>query len=207
MKRLLLIMGIMAIPWYSQAEISGSAHDFSVTGWAEGELCLPCHTPHFSNQIVDDAPLWNHAVTTATFTTYTSPTLNAAVAPPTNNSQLCLSCHDGTVALDSYGGVTGATNISARATIGTNIGDDHPVAFVYDSALAAADGELVDPAVDGDTNPDTVGVAGPYLPLFGGQMECSTCHDVHNGQQAKDNPQLLLLPKAGSQLCLNCHKK
>jgi predicted CXXCH cytochrome family protein len=192
------------------AAISGSAHDFSSYGWSGGRICIVCHTPHGADTTVTDAPLWNHAVTTATYTLYAgSSTLNATIGQPNGVAKLCLSCHDGTVAIDSYGGNTGTQLVDAlnvNANVGTNLADDHPISFVYDSTLAAADGELVDPAADGDTDPNTVGMGAPYLPLFNNQMQCASCHDVHNTVSA-GNPSLLLKSPVGSQLCLTCHQK
>lgn len=192
------------------AAITGSAHDFSAYGWSGGRVCIVCHTPHGADKTVADAPLWNHAVTTATYSLYSgSSTLNATLGQPTGVSKLCLSCHDGTVAIDSYGGNTGTTTvdtINTAANVGTDLADDHPISFTYDSALAAADGELVDPAADGDSDPNTVGLAAPYLPLYNGNMQCASCHDVHNTVSA-GNPSLLLKTTAGSAICLTCHQK
>jgi len=182
------------------AVISGSKHDFSGTGWAIGpsggaEICVPCHTPHNADLSVTDAPLWNHEVTTATFDLYSSSTLNATMAQPTGISKLCLSCHDGTVALENFGGNTGGSNfITGNALLGTNLKNDHPVGFTYDAALAAADGELVDPSANATVN----GL------LFSGQLECASCHDVHN---STGNAYLLQINNVGSALCLTCHVK
>ena len=67
-------------------------------------------------------PLWNHKVTTATYTLYSSPTLKATLSQPTHyGSKLCLSCHDGTVALDSFGGNTGTTFIDSSNSVGTDL--------------------------------------------------------------------------------------
>jgi predicted CXXCH cytochrome family protein len=194
----------------SQGQMSGSSHDFSTYGWSAGRMCMVCHTPHGADTTVADSPLWNHALTTAVFSTYTSPTLDAeAPGQPTGVSKLCLSCHDGTVGLDSFGGNTGTTLIGAiapGADIGTDLSNDHPIAITYDSDLATTDGELVDPSADGDSDPDTVGVSGPYLPLFNGVMHCGTCHDVHNTESA-GNSKLLIVSADSSQLCLKCHAK
>ena len=74
--------------------IAGTAHDFSLQGYSGGQICIACHTPHGGNTTVTDAPLWNHAVTTATYTLYSSSTLNAGpLTQPSGVSKLCLSCH------------------------------------------------------------------------------------------------------------------
>src|SRR3954454_3730758 len=68
-----MVLCLMASP--VQAGISGSKHDFGQFGWAKNQICLPCHAPH--NTIVKDAngavvggPLWNHTLSTATYTLY-----------------------------------------------------------------------------------------------------------------------------------------
>jgi predicted CXXCH cytochrome family protein len=186
----------------SQAQITGSAHDFTTSGWAGGEICIVCHTPHNADMTVPDAPLWNHEVTTSTFLVYSSVTLDAgALGQPTGVSKLCLSCHDGSVALDSFGGVTGTTFIVAPDLVGTDLRDDHPISFTYDDTLAGSDGGLHPPS---STNVPALGGTIAAEMLFGSSMECGSCHDVHN---ADSNPSLLRVTNAGSALCLTCHNK
>lgn len=180
--------------------IVGSAHDFSAQGWSGGETCVTCHTPHNASTSVSAAPLWNHAVTTATFTVYSSGTLNATVGQPDGTSKLCLSCHDGTVAIDSFGGATGSTMVSGGALVGTSLANDHPVSFTYDAALATSDGGLKDPA----TATSGLGSTIDTDMLSAGKMQCSSCHDVHNGSGLAN---LLVKSNAGSALCLTCHSK
>lgn len=182
------------------AGLAGSAHDFSGSGWSGGRVCSPCHTPHGANPTVVSAPLWNHAVTQANYTVYSSSTLNAEVGQPSGVSKLCLSCHDGTVAVDSFGGNTGTTMLTGPANLGTNLAGSHPISFTYDSALATEDGNLHDPAAVATPIGGTIAED----LLFGGKMECASCHDVHNGG-AVPGPGLLRITTNGSQLCLTCH--
>lgn len=42
-------------------------------------------------------------------------------------SRLCMGCHDGTVALDSYGDLTGSIFITGHKLIGTDLTNDHRV--------------------------------------------------------------------------------
>ncbi len=85
--------------------IVGSAHDFNTgigNGWyTSDQICIPCHVPHNADTSVAAAPLWNHEVTVATFTPFSSATMDAIVGQPDESSKLCLSCHDGTVGIDS----------------------------------------------------------------------------------------------------------
>ena len=68
------------------------------------QICVFCHTPHGSNTAVDSAPLWNRATGTATYQIYSTGTMQAS-APGTSlsgsASLACLSCHDGTQAMDN----------------------------------------------------------------------------------------------------------
>ena len=180
--------------------IAGSDHDFSASGWSGGQMCEPCHTPHGADTTVSDAPLWNHEVTTATYSVYSSPTLDATVGQPDGTSKLCLSCHDGTVAIDSFGGSTGATMITGDSGLGTDISGTHPVSFTYDTALATADGCLHDPA----TTLTSMGGTIANDLLIGGKVECASCHDVHN---SSDDDKLLRISNASSAMCLTCHDK
>ncbi len=188
--------------------IVGSDHDFSTTGWAGGQICVACHTPHRAITSVADAPLWNHALTTQTYTLYASPTLNATLTQPGGGSKLCLSCHDGTVALNSFGGTTGTIFIgTGTANLGTSLADDHPLGFVYDAALVSVDPSLAPTTksvtVGSGTQTKTGTIASNLL--FAGKLECASCHDVHNTFTAGTH--LLKVTNSGSALCLVCHQK
>ncbi len=181
--------------------ITGSAHDFSDSTWnSSGEICVICHAPHVQDYTNPPEPLWNHQVTTATFTLYSSSTLNATVSQPDGYSKLCLSCHDGTVAIDNFGGnTTGTEHVSGDALIGTDLSNDHPVSFTYDATLATADGGLFDPA---NTNSGLGGTIDEDM-LFGGKLQCASCHNPHDDTVAK----FLVKSNATSALCLTCHNK
>jgi predicted CXXCH cytochrome family protein len=195
-------LGLMLIAGVAGAQITGSEHDFSGQGWGTTEICQPCHTPHNASTALP-VVLWNHAVTNASYTLYSSPTMNATTGQPGGVSKACLSCHDGTVALDSFGGSTGSTFISGPANFGTDLSNDHPVSFTYNNALATADGGLHPPTT---TDSDLGGTIAADM-LFGlgsDQVECASCHDVHNAANLQS---LLLKANAGSALCLTCHAK
>jgi len=65
------------------------------------EVCVYCHTPHAANSQID-APLWNRTINTSQYTVYDKPRmLNQPIGQPGPNSLTCLSCHDGTIAVDS----------------------------------------------------------------------------------------------------------
>lgn len=75
------------------------AGDIYTTG--TDEICVFCHTPHASNTAVN-APLWNKALPASTYTVYSSGTMQGTASLANNNMSLaCLSCHDGTQAMDN----------------------------------------------------------------------------------------------------------
>jgi hypothetical protein len=195
----------------SAQQISGSAHDFSAAAWnSTGEICIVCHAPH-NNQSPAGELIWNRTASAASYTMYsnTSGTFQAAAtiaATPNAESKVCLSCHDGTVALESFGGNGAVTttvmgDVNAAADVGSDLSDDHPISFDYTNALATSDGDLATPG-DNGTAPDG------NMPLFGAtyRMECATCHDVHNDVPV-GNASLLYVDNAASALCLTCHTK
>lgn len=206
--------------------ISGSAHDFTsnTNFWIAGatntwvsrnNVCGVCHTVHNNN---DDklAPLWNHTSTTTEFTPYSSPSLHATVGNPGGSSRACLSCHDGSVAVNSVDGVVvKGTEVKITEESGGLIGGggdlstSHPIGFAYDTALVAADGYLNDP-----TSTTVFGSGGKTIDdfmLVGGKMECASCHDIH--RQKGNSMNSGIMGKVGgsgarnSELCLTCHKK
>jgi len=189
--------------------IAGSAHDFTGSAWSGGRICVACHTPHKSDMSVADAPLWNHTNSTQSYTLYSSVTTNATIGQPGGISKLCMSCHDGTVAVDSFGGATGSTMIKSINNLGTTLADDHPIGFAYNTALATADGSLYDPSVKmitiGSGSQTKSGTIAAVM-LYNNKLECSSCHDVHNTFTVGSTG-LLKVAQAGSAVCLACHNK
>ena len=188
----------------SGATIAGTPHDLSGKGWGTTELCKFCHTPHLA-QTVAGAPLWNHQTTVASYTLYSTPTFQGAATQtqPGPTSKLCLSCHDGTVALDSFanaGVVQAGTHFISttnRVGGGNTLANDHPIAFTYNAALVALDPRLATPA-----SANFVDAAG-LIPLYSSKMECASCHTSHDNTYTK----FLRVANAGSALCLKCHLK
>ncbi len=192
--------------------ITGSEHDFSDIN-PDGQICVNCHTPHNADTSVTTAPLWNHEVTQAVFDLYSSPTMNSIPGQPSGSSKLCLSCHDGTVAVDSFGGNTGTDFITSDegAYIGTDLSDDHPISITYNTALSVTDPGLLDPATtnvtigQGGDKTNTGTVSSLLLPAD--QLQCSSCHDVHNNFVPPDEDNLLVVTKQNSAICFTCHNK
>ena len=187
--------------------MAGSAHDFSTAAWGGGQVCAACHTPHNAMGSVSAAPIWNHTVTTQTYVLYASSTLKSTMGQPTGSDKLCLSCHDGTVAVDSYRGAAGMTFISSANNLGTNLNVHHPSSFLYNTALATANGSLFDPnskvvmvGAGAQSNTGTISA----VMLSNGQLQCFSCHDVHNTYTASTTA-LLKISMARSAMCFACH--
>lgn len=209
---IMALVGVLLINSSASAgTITGSAHDFTASSWSGGRICVACHAPHKADTAITDAPLWNHKTSTAAYTLYSSPTTKATISQPNGNSKLCLSCHDGTVAVNSFGGVTGTSMISTANNLGTNLKASHPIGFTYDAALATVNGSLFDPSTKsvtiGSGAQTKTGMISSVL-LYGGKLECESCHDVHNTFTVGGaGTGLVKVDQAGSKICLACHNK
>lgn len=207
-----VVLGVLGFGTMVQAgTITGSAHDFTTQAWSGGRICIACHASHNTDVTETDAPLWHHAPTTQTYTLYNTSTMDTTTMQPDGLSRLCLSCHDGTVAVDNFGGIVGGTTfVEPKNNLGSTLNDDHPIGFVYDSQLALTDGSLHDPA----STDVTIGAGAQQksgkiadVILFNGRMECSSCHDVHNTFTADNGDGLVRISQSGSAICLTCHNK
>lgn len=84
------------------------------------EICVYCHTPHGANSQID-APLWNRTVNTSQYQIYDKlRTLNRPIGQPGPNSLTCLTCHDGTIAIDSIINMPGSGNYSKAQETSVN---------------------------------------------------------------------------------------
>jgi predicted CXXCH cytochrome family protein len=218
---ILLFVGIslmMSVTSFGQKFNYGSSmtvahHKFNTSSWnPTGEICVVCHTPHNADMTVPNEPLWNHEVSAATFTLYSTATFNGAgtAGQPDGNSKLCLSCHDGITIESNFGGITTGTNkfsSTSRLNVGSEVyqgltaglSNDHPISFTYDAALASADKGLKDPTTTASGLPGSTGTITTDL-LFGGKLQCCSCHDPHNGTS-----KVLRNTNSGSALCRTCH--
>ena len=193
-------LALMA-PAVLAAQISNTKHNLNAnaygTGQAQyGEVCVYCHTPH---QAMTFVPLWNHDTTAATFTMYTSGTIDGTIdAKPGSVSLACLSCHDGTVGLDALVNLPRSTTLTATGVtmptdstgyVGVDLSNDHPVSITYVSGTTGQD----------MNDPSTLS----YARLYNGKVECGSCHDPHDNT----NEPFLRAANTNSQLCLDCHNK
>jgi predicted CXXCH cytochrome family protein len=191
------------------AAIGSSAHDFSNDFSGSGatdEICVVCHAPHDNSNSGANTLLWNRTTATqGAYTAYTSPTLDGASDGPGAVSVLCLGCHDGGIAVDSYGGQSNGTEKIDGTKFGnlvqfdTNLQQDHPIGVTYDTTTTTGDSEL-------KAITTSMGSNDIDFYLQSSKVECATCHDVHNTDSAS-NSTLLIVDNAASALCLTCHDK
>jgi predicted CXXCH cytochrome family protein len=193
---MLVVVGVVALPLASLAAILGSKHDLS-TGVAaannynfahtnNNHVCVYCHTPHDPNTNNGGRLLWDRSFSTATYALYSSPGAEPMHSQPTASSSysvLCLSCHDGTIAVDSLAKMQGAL-------LGGELSNDHPVGVTYDN--------IVNPALNPENSITAAG-----LKLYEGKVECATCHDPHNN----NNSAFTRIANTQSGLCTTCHLK
>jgi predicted CXXCH cytochrome family protein len=183
------VMGVHNLGPGGKSPISGARTD----------SCSYCHAPHSGLNI----GLWNQKLTTQNYTMYTSNTeKNTGVQPVLgSDSNMCLSCHDGTVAPGStvvYGQVTMQGSMNAADVFSSKMQSSHPFSLVtplkdsiHLASSLASNGTTMDPV--------------HAVKLIKGSVECTSCHNPHI--QAKDlvSQNFLVKDGSGGQLCLSCH--
>jgi len=183
------VLGMHSLGPGSPSPITGSRPD----------ACAYCHAPHSGS----NSGLWNQTLTTKGYTFYQSDTeANRGKQPVLgSDSNQCLSCHDGTVAVGAtvaYGQVTTHGSMYAQDVLASNMQSSHPYSLVLPLKDNA---DLVSSLVSNGTTADVTGA----VKLIRGNVECTSCHNPH--VQSKDLISQNFLVKDGSsgQLCLACH--
>jgi predicted CXXCH cytochrome family protein len=195
-------------------DIVQTPHNLSITGGGgkhdirsltESRICIFCHTPHHASGVT---PLWSREISTlTTYTPYDSVTLKASTKPsavPRGASRLCLSCHDGTIALgllawgynldpalQSFNQLPQEMDPTMNPNLGTDLSNDHPISFPYSYPQNS---ELREPSA---------AVANGVKLVDGTYVECTSCHDPHNNQYGN-----FLLVDSRTQhdaICTACH--
>jgi hypothetical protein len=209
-----------------ESKISATKHNLSKTGTGtthsttESQICVFCHTPHGADAS-QAAPLWNKTLANTTYTPYTSSSLDAATiqgasaGQPLGSSKLCLSCHDGVMALGSVRVLRGQQNVTIGGgtnvtmpvgsgtttgytrNLGTDLTNDHPVSVTFDATLSDRDGELRKPTMTTGNGGQSVNRWGT---VFGVRMQ---------NERPTYKPLLPLEPtgaaSAGQVQCTTCH--
>ncbi len=188
---------LLLYPLFSMGQVSTSRHNLSASGPGTiktadtTEVCIFCHTPHAASPMT---PLWNREAGPQMYTTYDSTTLMSSPGQPDGNTKLCLTCHDGTVAVGqivnpdvtfTMAGLPGGTLETGSSGLGEDLSDDHPVSFVPVSGAERQDPPPGDPVHYDD----------------GGKLQCTSCHDPHR----EGTGNFLVKTDLSGQLCLTCH--
>ena len=174
--------------------IMDSKHNLSVTGKgeikssSETQVCIFCHSSHNASP---EGPLWNHVTTTpGKFNTYKRSTLDSQPQQPNGATKLCLSCHDGTIAVGAVRGLSepipmqnvgsrGEIPATRKSHIGTDLTGTHPVSVMYSQNVALADAHLRWPPFDPEKEVGTDAA---------GYVQCTACHDPHDDSRSGKYP-------------------
>ena len=201
----LALLAVCTVPLGTRVQadsILNSAHDLSARGpgpvraLSEQEVCIFCHTPHNAQP---EAALWNRDFSRTHYRIYDSSTVDARIGQPSGPSKMCLSCHDGSIALGNLLSrpdidavtMTSRTIPGGPADLGNDLSDDHPIGFRYDRALGSIDPQLRTPEL-----------ISRELPLGEhGEFHCTTCHDPHDNELGD----FLRITDRGGAMCVTCH--
>ena len=190
-------------------------NDFTQVGTTQ--MCVFCHHPHRSvgatldTRAYTNEVLWNQVNQSSAYAVYNSDSIDGAVGNVTSTSgmrtYLCLACHDGDIAANALVALPG--DIGAGQTVlktldggqliqpgESQLQDDHPVNVVYDETLDTGLGANVGDEIDN------------IYPLFGGKVQCATCHDVHDSlDTSSTGVQFMRVSAWGPQsaICISCH--
>ena len=202
--------GITSLASAGTGSVFNSKHNLSVTGPgeiktnAETRVCVFCNGSHNTSK---EGPLWNHETTvTGKFKTYSRETMTGRPSQPTGATKLCLSCHDGTIAVGAIKGLPrplpmqntdpgGTIPSSRKSRIGTDLSGTHPVSVEYGQEAAMNVGHLKWPPDDSEkeVGPDALG-----------QVQCTACHDPHDDSKSDKYP---FWQKATfGDVCNTCHE-
>ena len=205
----------------ASAEPPGSVvdtlHNLSVSGpgevraTSETQVCKFCHVPHTATLPV---PLWGHRLSDTA--AYGVPEVTgggkaARPAPqPDGSSRLCLSCHDGTVALGDLGRngripMRGEQRLTPgrRGYLGTDLSGSHPISIVMPSTDQGSDD-----AADMGLRPVEALAADRAVKLDKeGKLQCTTCHDPHSDRNyAPGRVPRFWVKATVEDVCLACHQ-
>jgi hypothetical protein len=171
--------------------------------FSQGSLgCTFCHAPH--SGLGGVSPLWNQALSKSTYAPYSSTTyVEQGSTQPTLGvtSSLCLSCHDGTVAVgqsSAYGTLPMTGSMNSVDSFGTNLGGTHPFSLVLPMKDAS---NLVASLVSQGKTADPTGA----VKLINGNIECTSCHNPHVQGTDKIAQNFLVRDSSSGQMCLACH--
>ncbi len=159
-------------------------------------------------------PLWSRPLSRAQYATPELRRGRGAGEPapqPDGSSRLCLSCHDGTIALGEVVGETGPIAMAGagrigpgrRGFIGTDLTGSHPVSFVVRGSDAVPDASDTDMGIR-----SLAAILGDREVRLDaeGKMQCTTCHDPHSDRYyVPDRVPRFWVKSSVEEVCLTCH--
>jgi predicted CXXCH cytochrome family protein len=211
MKKVLSLIGLVIFLQVATiAQVNGDVlgmHNLSpgsgATVTSQGSLgCTFCHAPH--SGLGGVTPLWNQKLSQQTYTPYNSSTYHQqGNTQPTLGvtSSLCLSCHDGTVAVGqsaAYGPLPVTGTLKSADSFGTTLTGSHPFSLV--TPLKDAPSLQASLVAQGKTADPTGAVK-----LVNGSVECTSCHDPHVQNIDRIAQNFLVRDSSNAQMCLACH--
>ncbi|MBS1852258.1 MAG: hypothetical protein JST79_15220 [Acidobacteria bacterium] len=202
MRLIAIVLTLVAAAAAQSSDVLG-VHDLSLSGGSriKGQMsaaCLYCHVPHSGK---GKTALWGQTLSPQTYGTYTSTTLeNTTLQPPLGeSSSLCLSCHDGTVAVGQVTPYGPYMMSGTMPSMGTQMQSTHPFSLQLPMKDAA---NLVASLVATQTTSDQTRA----VKLVHGNVECTSCHDPHIQSIDKQSQNFLVLSNQKGALCLACHE-
>jgi len=203
---MLLIAACLAAAQQAPGDLLGMHNLTPASGasvYSQGGLgCTFCHAPH--SGIGGITPLWNQTLSKAAYTPYSSTTYNdQGNTQPTlgTTSSLCLSCHDGTVAVGqsaAYGTLPVTGSMNSADSFGSNLSGTHPFSLVLPMKDAS---NLVASLVSQGKTADPTGA----VKLINGNIECTSCHNAHVQGTDVIAQKFLVRDSSSGQMCLACH--
>ena len=203
---LLLMLGRFApAQVVSSGDVLG-VHNLSTSGTGPvkgpSDACLYCHAPH-SGVGTPNGALWSQTLSMQTYTAYSSTTLKNAPLQPGlgGTSSLCLSCHDGTVAVGQtqpYGPFTMTGSMTPNDMFGSGLQGSHP----FSLKLPLTDAPDLQPAL---TTTHTTADPTKAVQLINGNVECTSCHSPHVQSIDRMSQNFLVRDSSNGQMCLACH--
>ena len=198
------------------------------------EVCVYCHTPHSANSSIN-APLWNRNTPAGPYNLYNSSTMDSPPGSVSDISLVCLSCHDGTIAVDEIidapgsganlsGPWYGSSEALTHKEMSQRTGDSTSCSSCHNGIVAGDHRqayliEAIPPTISlSNDHPISMTYPTPAQdPYFKTPAEVNSaglklynnkveCPSCHNVHKP-DNVPFLRKNNSGSELCTACHDK
>jgi len=156
--------------------------------FSTNEVCVFCHTPHGADVSNQAAPLWNRALpASSSYSNYDSANFDGDTSTgPRGVSLACLSCHDGTTALDAFINGPGSGRYFSANTLTSTAATTNFVALSAGFGATEADGSMGDGSRT-DNNPNYGAILGGAKPFPNLTEQLSDDHPISFVFQAAVN--------------------